>query len=75
MPMFIRAIELTKVCSEMPGFYQDVMPRVLMIMSIGELLRSQEFVPPPIRDAQLLAEFLERAIALGHLCPCNTKTV
>jgi AcrR family transcriptional regulator len=67
--------ELREVCSEMLAFYQDVMPRVLMIMSIGELLRSQEFVPPPIRDAQLLAEFLERAIDLGYLRPCNAKTV
>jgi AcrR family transcriptional regulator len=75
VPTSALKLELTEVCSEMLAFYQDVMPRVLMIMSLGELLRAQDFVPPPIRDAQLLAKFLERAVVLGHLRPCNAKIV
>lgn len=66
--------ELTEICTQMVGFYQEMMPRVLMMMS-----KSKSFVPPmvppPIRDSQLIARYLDRAIAQGHLKPCDSMTV
>jgi AcrR family transcriptional regulator len=67
--------ELIDLCSQMLEFYQSVFPRVLMMMSPMKLLRSRDFVPPPLRDSNLLAEFLERAIALGYIRPCDTRTL
>jgi AcrR family transcriptional regulator len=75
-PTFAIKSELTAICSEMLAFYQEVLPRVLMMMmSPGDLLRSRQFIPPPVRDSQLLAGFLERAIAAGHLRACDHMAV
>jgi AcrR family transcriptional regulator len=68
--------ELTEICSEILAFYQEVLPRVLMMMAPGQLPSSApNFLPPPVRDSQLLAGFLEQAIAKKFLRPCDARTV
>ncbi len=67
--------ELIEICGEMLTFYQDVFPRILMMMSPMKLLVSKQFVPPPVRDSNLLAGFLQRAIDLGYVRPCDPMTV
>lgn len=67
--------ELTDICSEMLAFYQEVLPRVMMMMAPGNLLHLTQSPPPPIRDSQLLAEFLERAIKGGYLRVGDPATI
>jgi AcrR family transcriptional regulator len=67
--------ELTDICSEMLAFYQEVLPRVMMMMAPGNLPHLTQSPPPPIRDSQLLAEFLERAIDQGYLRVCDPNTI
>lgn len=67
--------ELTDICEQMLAFYQDVMPRVLMMMTQGKLPDPPPMVPPPIRDRKLLVGFLDRAVQAGHLRTCDTQTV
>jgi AcrR family transcriptional regulator len=67
--------ELTDICVEMVAFYQAVLPRVLMMMAPGQLPPSPQGLPPPVRDSQLLAKFLEQAIAQGFLRPCDARTL
>jgi AcrR family transcriptional regulator len=67
--------ELVDLCGEMLEFYQSVLPRILMMMSPMKLLRLRDFVPPPLRDSNLLAEFLQRAVDLGYIRPCDTRTL
>jgi AcrR family transcriptional regulator len=67
--------ELTEICTQMLAFYQEVLPRVMMMMAPGTLPNLTQSPPPPIRDSQLLAEFLERAIDLGYLKACNSSTI
>lgn len=66
--------ELIEICGEILAFYLDVLPRVMMMIPL-QLFRSKQFIPPPIRDSNLLAGFLQRAIDLGYLRPCDTRTV
>jgi AcrR family transcriptional regulator len=68
----IRA-ELTEILTQMLGFYQDVMPRVMMMMTQTKS-SLPPMVPPPLRDAQLFAGYLDRAIAQGYLKPCDSMT-
>lgn len=67
--------ELIEICGEILAFYQDMFPRVIMMMSPMKLLMSKQFIPPPIRDSHLLTGFLQRAIDLGYLRPCDARTV
>lgn len=68
--------ELTDICSEMLAFYLEVMPRVMMMMTPNNLPPLIKSTPPPVRDSQLLAGFLERAIERGYLrSSCNPTTV
>jgi AcrR family transcriptional regulator len=69
----IRA-ELTEICTQMVGFYQEVMPRVMMMMTQTKS-SLPPLVPPPLRDSQLFAGYLDRAIAQGQLKPCDSMTV
>jgi AcrR family transcriptional regulator len=69
----IRA-EITEICTQMLGFYQEVMPRVMMMMTKTKS-SLPPLVPPPLRDAQLFAGYLDRAIAQGQLKPCDSMTV
>jgi AcrR family transcriptional regulator len=69
----IRA-ELTEICTHMLGFYQEVMPRVMMMMTKTKS-SLPPMVPPPLKDAQLFAGYLDRAIAQGQLKPCDSMTV
>jgi AcrR family transcriptional regulator len=69
----IRA-ELTEICTQMLGFYQEVMPRVMMMMTKTKS-SLPPLVPPPLRDAQLFAGYLDRAIAQDYLKPCDAMTV
>jgi AcrR family transcriptional regulator len=66
--------ELTEICTQMLGFYQEVMPRVFMMMTQSRL-PVPPIVPPPLKDSHLLAGYLDRAIAQGHLKPCDSATV
>jgi AcrR family transcriptional regulator len=66
--------ELTEICTQMVGFYQEVMPRVLMMMTQTKS-SLPPMVPPPLRDTQLFTEYLDRAIAAGYLKPCDSMTV
>jgi Bacterial regulatory proteins, tetR family len=67
--------ELIEICCEMLVFYEEVMPRVLMQMVPATLFGSKNFVPPPIRDCQLLTDFCDRAIVKGYLRPCNANII
>lgn len=68
--------ELTDICSEMLAFYLEVMPRVMMMMTPNNLPPLIQSPPPPVRDSQLLAGFLERAIERGYLrSSCNSTVV
>jgi AcrR family transcriptional regulator len=68
-------VELAEILEAMLGFYQDMTPRVLMMMAPMALLRSKQFVPPPIRDYQLISQFLDRAIVLGYVRNCDTRMI
>jgi AcrR family transcriptional regulator len=65
--------KLTDVCTQMLGFYQEVMPRVMMMTKTKSSL--PPLVPPPLRDVQLFAGYLDRAIAQGQLKFCDSVTV
>lgn len=67
-------LELTEICTQMLGFYQEMMPRVFMMMSQTKS-SLPPMVPPPLRDSQLIAGYLDRAIAQGHLKPCDSMTI
>ncbi|WP_310482137.1 helix-turn-helix domain-containing protein [Chamaesiphon sp. VAR_48_metabat_403] len=54
--------ELTEICTQMAEFYQEVMPRVIMMMTQTKS-SLPPLVPPPLRDSQLFAGYLNRAIA------------
>jgi AcrR family transcriptional regulator len=66
--------ELTEICAQMAEFYQEVMPRVIMMMTQTKS-SLPPLVPPPLRDSQLFAGYLDRAIAQGLLKPCDSMTV
>lgn len=68
-------IELTDVCGQMLASYQEMIPRVMMVMGQGNVPPPPPVPPPPLRDTRLLAEYLERAIALGYLHPCSSTIV
>jgi AcrR family transcriptional regulator len=71
----IRA-DLIEICSQILEVYQEVMPRVLMMMNQGKTSFPPPMMePPPIRDAQLLAGYLDRAIDRGYIKPCNAIVV
>ncbi len=67
--------ELTDICEQMLDFYQEVLPQVMMMMAQGNMPHPPPVPPPPVRDSQLLAGFLERAIAQGYLRPCDATTI
>ncbi len=67
--------ELIEICGQMLEFYQEVMPRVFMMMTQGNSPHPPMVPPPPVRDSQLLAGYLDRAISAGHLRSCDTITV
>jgi AcrR family transcriptional regulator len=67
--------ELTDICQQMLDFYQEVLPRVMMMMTQNNQPHPPLVPPPPVRDSQLIAEFLERAIAQDHLRACDTATI
>jgi AcrR family transcriptional regulator len=66
--------EIVEICTQMLGFYQEVMPRVMMMMTKTKS-SLPPMVPPPLKDAQLFAGYLDRAIAQGQLKPCDSMTV
>jgi AcrR family transcriptional regulator len=66
--------ELTEICTQMMEFYQEVMPRVMMMMTKTKS-SLPPLVPPPLKDAQLFEGYLDRAIAQGQLKPCDSMTV
>jgi AcrR family transcriptional regulator len=68
--------DLIEICSQILEVYQDVMPRVFMMMNQRKLsFPPPMLVPPPIRDTQLLGGYLDRAIAKGYIKPCTAITV
>ena len=69
--------ELTEICTQMVEFYQAVMPRVFMMMTQmkSSFPPVPPVLPPPIRDTQLFAGYLDRAIAQGYLKSCDSMTV
>lgn len=68
--------ELTEICEQMLAFYQEVLPRVMMMMTQNNMPHPPLVTPPPpVRDSQLLAGFLARAIDQGHLRPCDAPTI
>jgi AcrR family transcriptional regulator len=69
----IRA-ELTEICTQMLAYYQEVMPRVFMMMTQTKS-SLPPLVPPPLRDSRLIAAYLDRAIAQGFLKPCDAMTI
>jgi AcrR family transcriptional regulator len=71
----IRA-DLIEICSQILEFYQEVMPRVMMMMNQGKTSFPPPMLePPPIRDTQLLAGYLDRAIKKGYIKSCSAITV
>ncbi len=67
--------ELIEICGQMLDFYLEVMPRVFMMMTQSNSPHPPVVPPPPVRDTQLLAGYLDRAIIEGHLKPCDAITV
>jgi AcrR family transcriptional regulator len=67
--------ELIEICGQILEFYQEVMPRVFMTMTQGNSSHPPIVPPPPVRDCQLLAGYLDRAISSGHLRSCDTTTI
>ncbi|MDY6937399.1 MAG: helix-turn-helix domain-containing protein [Cyanobacteriota bacterium] len=67
--------ELTDICTQMLAFYQEVLLRVFLLMSQGNFPRRPQVPPPPVRDSQLLAKFLDRAIERGLIRSCNTMAL
>jgi AcrR family transcriptional regulator len=56
-------------------FYQRVLPRVFMTITQGKVSLSPDFLPPTIRDTQLVADFLARAMQKNLIRPCQTEVV
>ena len=67
--------ELMEICGQMLEFYQEVMPRVFMMMTQGNSACPPVVPPPPVRDSLLLVGYLDRALAQGHLRSCDTTTL
>jgi AcrR family transcriptional regulator len=68
--------DLIEICSQILEFYQEVMPRVMMMMNQGKTSFPPPMLePPPIRDTQLLAGYLDRAIKEGYIKSCSAITV
>jgi AcrR family transcriptional regulator len=67
--------ELTDICVQMLGFYLETLPRVLMMMNQAKVAIPPPMPPPPLRDSQLLAKFIDRAIAKGYIRSCDAVTV
>jgi AcrR family transcriptional regulator len=68
--------DLIEICSQILEVYQEVMPRVLMMMNQGKTSFPPPVLePPPIRDTQLLAGYLDRAITKGYIKSCNAIVV
>jgi AcrR family transcriptional regulator len=68
--------DLIEICTQILEFYQEVMPRIIMMMNQGNIsFPPPMLLPPPIRDAQLMAEYLDRAISQGYIKPCSAVTV
>jgi AcrR family transcriptional regulator len=68
--------DLIEICTQILEVYQEVMPRVMMMMNQGKMSFPPLIgEPPPIRDAKLLAGYLERAIAKGYIKSCHATTV
>jgi AcrR family transcriptional regulator len=68
--------DLIEICTQMLGVYREVMPRVLMMMNRGNTSTPPPlFEPPPIRDALLMAGYLDRAISLGYIRSCNAAVI
>ncbi|MEM9807869.1 MAG: TetR/AcrR family transcriptional regulator [Cyanobacteria bacterium P01_D01_bin.56] len=66
--------ELTELCKHMLTYYQEVLPRMMMLMSQGKLPKPPDIVPPQIYHRRLLARFLGQAMAKGYLRPGNPET-
>ncbi len=67
--------ELTDISTQMLDFYQVVLPRVMMMMTQNKMPHPPVVPPPPIRDAYLLAGFIDRAITAKHLRACDAMTI
>lgn len=67
--------ELTDISTQMLDFYQDVLPRVMMMMTQNNMPHPPMVPPPPIRDSYLVAGFIDRAIAAQYLRPCDATTI
>jgi AcrR family transcriptional regulator len=76
MPTATIKNDLIEICTQILAVYQEVMPRVLMMMNQGNIsFPPPMFEPPPIRDAQLMAGYLSRAIDQGYLKACSAPVV
>ena len=68
--------ELIELCEQMLGLYQEVLPRMLMVMSQGKLYQTApNIMPPPIHHKRLLANFIARAMGKGYLRRGNPDTI
>ena len=68
--------ELIELCGQMLGFYQEVFPRILMVMSQGKMRQAPpNIVPPPVHHKRLLADFIARAMGKGYLRRGNPETI
>ncbi|MEL6224662.1 MAG: TetR/AcrR family transcriptional regulator [Cyanobacteria bacterium J06627_8] len=69
--------ELTNICKQMLAFYQEVVPRIMMIMGQGKTSYPPQVSspPPPIRDVGILSRYIEQATTLGYLGPCDSTTL
>ncbi|BAZ27824.1 TetR family transcriptional regulator [Cylindrospermum sp. NIES-4074] len=68
---------LIQICLQILEFYREIMPRMMMLRSRGNL-------PPelgskadskPMRDVKVLTTFIEQEIAQGRLRPSDAKTM
>jgi AcrR family transcriptional regulator len=68
-------IELIELCREMMALYQQVLPRVLMVMAQSNSPFPPLIPPPPIRDTRLLTGFLEKSIDQSYIQSNSASTI
>ncbi|MEH1833336.1 MAG: TetR/AcrR family transcriptional regulator [Nostoc sp.] len=67
---------LINICFQIMEFYREVLPRVMMLRSLGNPIPELEGKEPkPMQEVKVLTAFLEHEINQGRLRPCDAKTV
>jgi AcrR family transcriptional regulator len=71
---------LTTVTLDMIDFFEEIVPKIHMIMSSGEFEATQEMFhkdenAPPVVSLRRLTDFFERERQIGRIGPCDPEVV